>query len=188
MTRLIPATGCACTELSALADPRSLRSASGPHTAPAEGAITITVYGQPKPKGSMKHVGHGRMVEQLEGSKPWREAVKGAALDARICGFTGATPVRRPPLEGPVVVEIMVTVAKPKSAPKTRETWPITRSSGDSDKHARNVLDALTDAGVFGDDSQVVDVLCRKRYPGQHADTLDIPGAVIRVRTLGGTS
>ena len=136
--------------------------------------LTITVYGQPKPKGSLRHVGHGRMVEQLAGSKPWREAVKYAALEAR-------TVAMAPTLAGPVAVHIAITVDKPKSAPKRRRSWPITRTSGDIDKHVRNVLDALVDAAVVGDDSQVVKVVAEKGYPDEGPDFLLLPGGVIRV-------
>lgn len=133
--------------------------------------IVITVHGSPKPKGSMRHVGKGRMVEQVTGSKPWREAVKWAALET----VTGA------PLEGPLLAEITYTVPKPASAPKTRTSWPVTRSSGDVDKVARNCLDALVDAGVMRDDSQVVELVIRKVYPAEGIDALDHPGAVIRI-------
>lgn len=134
--------------------------------------LVITVYGQPKPKGSMRHVGKGRMIEQLAGSRPWREAVKWAALDARGGSAT---------LTGPVAVHITVTVSKPKSAPKTRRTQPVTRTSGDLDKHVRNILDALVDAAVISDDSQVVCLIAVKTYPGEGPDALASPGAVIRV-------
>lgn len=137
--------------------------------------ITITVYGQPKPKGSLRSVGQGRMVEQLAGSKPWREAVKWAAIE--LCRG-------REPIEGPVSVEIVTTVPKPKSAPKTRRIWPVTRSSGDVDKHARNVLDALVDAAVMFDDSQVVRLVSVKCFPGEHTLALATPGAVIRVHPV----
>jgi Holliday junction resolvase RusA-like endonuclease len=87
-------------------------------------------------------------------------------------------------MDGPVAVDIAVTVAKPKSAPKTRRTWPATRSSGDADKHARNVLDALVDAAVIGDDSQVVELAVRKVFPGEAPDALASAGAVIVVRPI----
>lgn len=137
--------------------------------------LRIVVHGQPKPKGSLRHVGKGRMVEQVTGSRPWREAVKYAALDA----YAGPAAI-----VGPVAVDIIVTVAKPKSAPKNRRTWPITRSSGDSDKHARNVLDALVDAAVIADDSQVIVLVVQKTYPGEALSALESPGALIVVRTL----
>lgn len=152
----------------------------------ASGEIVVTAYGTPKPKGSLKHIGNGRMAEQVEGSKPWREKVADAGHAAMLSGRLGRGPARRPPLDGPLAVEITVTVAKPKSAPKRRETFPDTRSSGDADKLARNILDALADARVITDDARVVELACRKRYPGQHPDALARPGAVIRVRQFGG--
>jgi Holliday junction resolvase RusA-like endonuclease len=138
--------------------------------------LQIVAVGSPKPKGSLRHVGHGRMTEQLEGSKPWREAVKWAALEA-IAERDG----RWFPYAGPVTVDVTITVPKPASAPKTRRTWPVTRRSGDVDKHLRNVLDALTDAAVFGDDSQVIAATVRKVYPEEHAHALGSPGARIFV-------
>lgn len=154
--------------------------------APAD--LVITVHGQPKPKGSLKHVGRGRLVEQVAGSKPWRIAVADATRGALLVSHIGKVPIHRPPLEGPLLVDITHTVAKPKSAPKRKVTFPVTRSSGDVDKLARNALDALTDAKAFGDDSQVLEVRSRKTYPGQHPDALDEPGAVIRIFRLGGAS
>ena len=145
-----------------------------------EPALTITVHGQPKPKGSLRHIGHGRLVEQLAGSKPWREAVKYATLDART--LPGNTPET---ITGPVRVDITITVDKPKSAPKKRRTWPITRSSGDIDKHIRNVFDALVDAAAIGDDSQVVRVSTVKAYPLEEPDTLASAGAIIRIYRIG---
>lgn len=146
--------------------------------------LELEVAGTPKPKGSLKHVGRGRLQEQLEGSKPWREAVKWAAIEAIAARARGRNPFTV--LQGPVVVDVTVTVAKPKSAPKTRRTWPITRSSGDADKHLRNVLDALVDAAVMGDDSQVVEATVRKAYPGEHAHALAAPGARIFIVPLQG--
>ncbi|MDP5182147.1 RusA family crossover junction endodeoxyribonuclease [Blastococcus sp. BMG 814] len=144
--------------------------------------LELEVLGSPKPKGSLRHVGRGRLVEQLEGSKPWREAVKWAALEAIAARAGTRTPAAA--LTGPVTVDLTVTVAKPKSAPRTRRTWPITRSSGDADKHLRNVLDALVDAAVMGDDSQVIEATVRKVYPGEHVHALAVPGARIFVVPL----
>lgn len=129
--------------------------------------VHLEVLGIPKPKGSLKHVGRGRLVEQVAGSSTWRAAIAAAALQQ----------YRGEPLTVPAVVEFEVRVAPPKSAPKTRVTLPSTRSSGDVDKHARNVLDALVDGRVLADDSQVVDLRARKR----HCLAGETPGAVIEV-------
>lgn len=137
--------------------------------------VGFVVHGQPKPKGSMRHVGRGRMVEQVEGSRPWREAVKYAALDA-VRALGSVTP-----FDGPLQVEVFLSVIKPQSAPKTRRTWPVTRSSGDVDKHGRNVLDALVDAGVLRDDSTVIRLIVEKDYIGAAERTLPAPGAHIQI-------
>lgn len=133
--------------------------------------IRISVDGDPKPKGSLKHVGKGRLVEQVAGSSTWRGQVAGAARLQHRGG----------PIGDPSVVVFEVRVTAPKRAPKSRVTMPATRSSGDLDKHARNILDALVDGGVLADDSRVVDLRARKRHclPGEK------PGAVIKVCAVG---
>jgi Holliday junction resolvase RusA-like endonuclease len=112
--------------------------------------------------------------DNAERLRPWREAVKQAALDA-LAG--------RDRLEGPVSVDVLFTFDPPKSAPKSRRCWPITRSSGDLDKLQRAVFDALTDAGVWRDDSQVIDVRARKVHVGDDG-ALHIPGAVVTVQAV----
>lgn len=133
--------------------------------------IRLDVIGTPKPKGSLKHIGRGRLVEQVAGSGTWRERIAWSAREQH----DGAA------LNEPAVVSFEIRVAPPKSAPKRRITWPATRSSGDIDKHARNVLDALVDGGVLTDDSRVVRVSGGKRHclPGEQ------PGATIWVRPAG---
>lgn len=132
-----------------------------------EARIHLKVEGTPKPKGSLKHIGKGRLVEQVAGSKTWRDRIAWAAREQ----YKGE------PITAPAGVDVEVRVLPPKSAPKRRVTLPATRSSGDIDKHARNVLDALKDGGVLADDSLVVDLRARKRHclPGEP------PGAAIEV-------
>jgi Holliday junction resolvase RusA-like endonuclease len=141
------------------------------------GPLVITVHGKPAPQGSKRHVGGGRMIEQSKRVRPWREAVKEAALRA-----LENTAAHR--LDGPVRLDIAFTFDKPASAPKRRRTWPTTRSSGDIDKLQRSTLDALTDAGVFKDDSQVIDVHARKVFTDDPASPLAVPGAVITVHEI----
>lgn len=139
--------------------------------------LLITVHGRPKAKGSMRHVGGGRMVEQVAGSGDWRIDCKAAAMAA----VAASADPGRYPLDGPVRVEATFTFPRPASAPKTRVTWPTTRASGDGDKLARNLGDALEDAGVLVDDARIIDWVIAKRYPGQGPDALAIPGVVVRV-------
>lgn len=153
---------------------------------PAAGAgpiLDVFVPGAAKPKGSLRHVGHGRMVEQLAGSPTWRGAVREVAHKAVRCCDKPTCGDLKPgyPAAGGIEVRVRLFFAKPKSAPKTRTIQPVTRSSGDIDKHARNVLDALVDAGVIGDDSQVVVLDIRKAYCAEG----QAPGARICVWPSG---
>jgi Holliday junction resolvase RusA-like endonuclease len=124
--------------------------------------LSIRVLGTPRPKGSMRHVGNGRMIEQLAGSGDWRQDVITTA-HVKILGRDGF------PYAGPVVVDIVLEFRPPKKP----GIYPHTRSSGDIDKHARNILDALQDAGVIKDDAAVVNLRVAKRWAA------DAPGARI---------
>lgn len=140
-----------------------------------EPTLTVIAYGQPAPQGSKRHVGGGRMIESSKHVKPWREAVKAAFLTYR--------PAGHHPIDGPLAVDMVFTVAKPKSAPKRRRTWP--NRMPDLSKLARATEDALTDAGVWRDDAQVVEYRrLAKVYPGEDCDSLTSPGVVIRLYTL----
>jgi crossover junction endodeoxyribonuclease RusA len=80
---------------------------------------------------------------------------------------------------GPVSVEMIFTLPKPKSAPKLRKTMPDRKP--DLSKLVRSTEDALTDAGAWEDDARVVECRSAKRYPGEGPDALDVPGCVIRI-------
>jgi Holliday junction resolvase RusA-like endonuclease len=154
-----------------------------PATGPAKPDLEFTVHNhRPAPQGSKRHVGRGRLLEQSKRVAPWREAVDTAAraaMNARWLEGRGEEI-----LDGPLSVEIVFTVRKPASAPKTRVTWPTTRDSGDIDKLLRSSLDALTTAGAIADDSRIVEIVSRKVFPGEGLDALETPGAVIRVWRL----
>lgn len=107
------------------------------------------------------------MIESSAKVKPWREAVKYAALDI------GAS------LAGAVHVEMIFTMPKPKSAPKTRTTLPDRKP--DLSKLIRSTEDALTDAGIWEDDARVVRCIAQKVFPNEHEDSLRTPGALIRI-------
>jgi crossover junction endodeoxyribonuclease RusA len=149
--------------------------------------LTITTIGTPAGQGAISFFGRGRAAHSNEAKlKPWRQRIISAARDAILLNFpTVAARVEdsghAPLLAGPVIAEITITVVKPKSAPKRATSWPITRYSSDIDHHARAVLDALTEARVWKDDAQVVELTIRKVYPGEGVDALDEPGAVIRL-------
>lgn len=137
------------------------------------------------------------------GLNTWRDAVKKAAREAI---DLSSDPY---PLEGPVVLAVTFTLYKPKSRPKTRPTWPEGKKD-DIDKLLRAVMDAMTAAGVWKDDGQVVELTrLYKSYPlppamgagtadltlgpgagamyclsGSTCDVLTSPGVVVRVAPL----
>ena len=117
--------------------------------------IRIAVLGKPAPKGSMKSYGRGRMVDSLKSTKPWgAEIVIEAARARDLAGWEM--------LLGAVTVECVAITPRPKSV---KREFPIKRSAGDIDKLARNLLDALVNAHIMADDSQVIDLRMLKLYP-----------------------
>ncbi|GAA4681249.1 RusA family crossover junction endodeoxyribonuclease [Phytohabitans rumicis] len=128
--------------------------------------LDIRVIGTPRPKGSLKPfiAGNGkpRVREQLEGSGDWRQDVITAAHEAiRCCDDPTCSKLR----DGyPFTGECTVVIKLGFRRPKARRAYPHTRTTGDADKHARNVLDALQDAGVIKDDAAVIDLVVAKRY------------------------
>ncbi|MFI6485222.1 RusA family crossover junction endodeoxyribonuclease [Nonomuraea sp. NPDC050663] len=162
-----------------------------------EPEITITVYGKPAPQGSKRHVGNGRMIEQVKGVKPWRASVvrdataQLRALSVQRYGGVGQVSMLR--LDGQLEASMAFTMrAKPTSKPSwwppsepwSRHLWWYPASRPDLSKLVRSTEDALTDAGVWADDGRVVryrDVV--EMYVGDPREphALDQPGAVIRI-------
>lgn len=141
--------------------------------------LTIVVYGVPGPQGSKKFMGmskagRGIMVESSAKVKPWREDVKAAATAVR----NGASCI-----DGPIRARMVFTVAKPKSAPKTRRTYPQTKP--DVSKLVRSTEDALSDSGIWRDDARVVEYTrVAKVYPGEDPEALEVPGVRIVIELI----
>lgn len=123
------------------------------------------VIGTPKPQGSKRayiHSGKARLVESAgQPLKDWRTDIQQAAITAH----------QGDPLEGPIAVHLTFTLTRPKSHPKTKQTWPITRP--DIDKLARACLDALTHV-CFKDDSQVTELIARKQWGAPPGVTVSV--------------
>lgn len=121
--------------------------------------LVIEVVGTPAPQGSKRHVGNGVMIESSRNVAPWRDAVAYAAREAMLAGD-------RLPFDGPLMLDVTFRLPRPKSAPKSR-TRPFQRP--DVSKLVRSTEDALTTAGVWRDDAQVVDLAARKVFalPGE---------------------
>lgn len=146
--------------------------------------LSVHVVGTPKAQGSKRAFvvkGKGEdakaravVVDARPGPlKDWRGDVTAAVRTAY---------GERPPVAGPVAVRLVFALPRPASAPKTRRTWPDGRV-GDVDKLARSVLDSLTDAGVWHDDAQVVDLRVVKDYPGP-AIGQHVPGVRITIARI----
>jgi crossover junction endodeoxyribonuclease RusA len=101
--------------------------------------ICFTVHGNAVPKQSFRvGNGHGFTSPRV---KAWHDTVAWAAVEA----MTGI-----PPLQGPVKV--------------TLDFYLTHRRRADVDNYSKGILDPMTHAGVFCDDSQVIDLHVRKHY------------------------
>lgn len=149
--------------------------------------LTFRVFGLPAPQGSKrgfvnKATGRVSMVESSPKVAPWRQDVKHAALAAHqeTCGGNGLHFLKHEP------VTVVVTFYLPRPSghygsgrnagalKKSAPRFPATRP--DLDKALRSTCDALGEAGIWADDSQVVHIDAMKQY----ADGVP-PGALIEV-------
>jgi Holliday junction resolvase RusA-like endonuclease len=137
--------------------------------------MQLTVFGTPAPQGSKKYVGNGIMIEASRFVAPWRQAVKYTCYKEH---------GKIAPLTGAIRIYVTFTLKKPTSAPKKRQTWP--NKMPDLDKLLRSTLDGLTEAGVWIDDGQVVEIISAKRYPNEGQNALHIPGAFIEIEEISG--
>jgi Holliday junction resolvase RusA-like endonuclease len=130
--------------------------------------ITLDVYGRPTPQGS-KRVFNGRIVEaQSANLKKWRAAIEQACQ-----------PYANQNIHlGPIRLEVDFFLERPKTVKVKDRPLPIVPP--DLDKLLRSVGDGIGQSGViWGDDSQIVEILARKFY----ADDRET-GAVIRILPL----
>ena len=135
--------------------------------------MIFTVIGTPAPQGSKRHVGNGVMIESSKLVKPWREDVKAAVMLA----YPGGARADAVLIRGPVEMEIVFTLRRPKSA--KRGALPDRKP--DLSKLIRSTEDAMTEVGVFEDDARIVRLIAEKLYQGEPG-ALGMPGAVITVQ------
>lgn len=133
--------------------------------------LSFTVQDKPGPQGSKRPYGNGR-VESSESVRTWRDAVRLAAIAARttLCdGETSATPF---PHGVPVGLQIIFWHRRPKAhyrggqhATELKPTAPTyVTSKPDVSKLVRSTEDAITAAGVWHDDAQIVRLSIWQRY------------------------
>lgn len=146
--------------------------------------LEFTVIAIPKPQGSKRaFVVKGKNDEKARAIvvdsdkdplKSFREAVRATAVEQ-------GTEM----LTGPVRVVLAFALPKPKAAERGPRRYPIGRNAGDVDKLTRAVFDALTDAHVWADDSQVCQAKVSKDYPGEFLSAYqDAPGVFVIVEPL----
>lgn len=148
--------------------------------------LAFQVYGIPAPQGSKRHVGHGILKESSKKVAPWRDDVKAAAerqIEAEAHGIWD-------PFAGPVHVFVVFQFARAAGhygtgrnaglLKTTAPRYPMGKTvHGDIEKLARSTFDALSTAGVFLDDKQVVSTQLDKVFAVNGR-----PGAFIRVTDL----
>ena len=139
-------------------------------------SFDIVVHGVPAPQGSKKggysaKTGKTFVYEQnSKTQKSWRQDVIAAAVAVReSAGFEM--------LDGPVQIVIYFRLPRPASVKVSKRPFPAVKP--DIDKILRNTLDGLTQAGVYRDDAQVVDLFVQKRYAND--DPAGSPGATVHV-------
>ena len=132
--------------------------------------LSFEVGGRSVSKGSLTSYGPGRIVEAVAGSVEWRAEVAWAA--SRAAKEAQWVPILRPRPARLVVVFSFARVG--------RAAYPTTRATFDTDKLLRNVCDALQDARVIEDDSQVIDLHGMKRWASEAVG----PGAWIELSAL----
>jgi len=145
--------------------------------------MIITIYGKPITQGSKTKTRWGMRDSNGKTLSPWRDNVRSAALE--VYNYSGN------PFGGdPVNVQITFTFPRPTAhfgtgrnkafVKESAPPFPSSHAIGDIDKLARACLDALTDAGIWKDDSQVVSLVAHKVWVGTRG-ALDRPGAIIIV-------
>lgn len=140
--------------------------------------IEFFVPGRVAPQGSKRYVGGnkasgGRFIEASKYLPAWRTAVTTVARDHM-------THYGYESISGPVDLNVVFYIERPKSIPQSKRVTPIVPP--DVDKLVRAICDAMTDAGVWDDDAQVIHLKAMKLYddhhePGAHiiVDALDTP-------------
>ncbi|MCA9312626.1 MAG: RusA family crossover junction endodeoxyribonuclease [Phycisphaerales bacterium] len=137
------------------------------------------IYGDPKPEPRPRAYRRGERVGVYAGTSAdgWREQIA-----------TAARPHVRRPITSPVGVTVEFFIGRPKShlgtgrnADKLKPSapmFPAGKGRDDLDNLAKPILDVLTNVGMWVDDGQVTDLVCRKRY------TTGQPGALVTITEI----
>lgn len=138
--------------------------------------LSFVVPGVAQPAGSKRAFvkgGRAVVVDDAKGSRPWKNAVSAEAAKAMTFHSDDGTSGYRPPLEGPLELQVIFWLPRPKGHYGARglrpsaPAYPAVRP--DATKLLRAVEDAMTGI-VWRDDAQVVHQVVGKRY-GEPART-----------------
>jgi len=117
-------------------------------------SLAFQVFGDPVPQGSKRAFVVKNRAVVVDDNKATLKSWRSAVVDAARAELNGDAPEL-----GPVRITLMFFLRRPQ---RPKAGVPIVKP--DVDKLARAVLDGMTDAGVFRDDSQVTTLTARKRY------------------------
>lgn len=123
--------------------------------------FSFRIYGEPAPQGSKRYLGNGRFIEASTKLKPWRAAIRDAAIEH----YTDF------PFTDPIIVTVIFVMPELKTV---KRLWPSV--APDLDKLCRSLGDGLSvDANIVTDDSLIVGWVASKVY-GER------PGALVSIR------
>ena len=144
--------------------------------------IELHFLGQPAPQGSKISTRWGGMREASKKIEPWRASVQYACSEQ----------YKDEPIKGPVSLDVTFFLPRAKnhwSTAKGKEghlvpSAPVHHTiTPDIDKMLRGLLDPMTvrcGGNVLIDDSQIVEVRCRKLY----AEPNQCSGALVRISLM----
>lgn len=132
--------------------------------------IAFTVWGTPRPQGSLKAFMKPGMRFPVVTSdnvalRPWRQEITATAIALKVFPFEKDIPVE---------ITLNFYFTRPKSAKKRRGMTV----RPDLDKLVRAVFDSLKGI-LIHDDSQVVEHHCRKHYGGPERCVIEIREAIV---------
>lgn len=127
--------------------------------------IEFFVPGVPKTKGSMSSYGGNRLRQSVKGSVEWGKRVQMYAYNALADLDWDDNSGSLFPSPLPVAVHCDFYLPRPLG---NTDPNPTCKSSGDIDKLVRNVFDALQRAGIYEDDSQVVEQSSCKHFENEN--------------------
>lgn len=144
------------------------------------GKSGFAIYRGSAKRGTREFTGKVAIVDRNKLVPLWRRSVISAARPGGISAV-------RPVLDEPLIVRLMFSLRRPASVSVTKRPYPITKP--DVDNLVKPTHDALTDAGIWKDDSRVISLISSKAYVnGFHADgtpAMDEPGCVVEIFRVG---